>query len=215
MIKTVLFDLDGTLTDSGEGIFNAVEYALKEMGYPVPDGKTLRKFIGPPLEKSFQNFCGMDEDTSWEAVRQFRVYYNVTGIWENRVYDGIPELLEKLSRAGKDLVLATSKPEVAAIRVLEHFGLSKWITKIVGSTPDPSRATKGKVIGCALEDFGIDPADAVMVGDREHDVHGAAENGLKTFGVTYGYGSREELLNAGAAAVADTPEELYRILMEE
>ena len=213
MYRTILFDLDGTLTDSGLGITNAARYALTQMGYPVPPREELFKFIGPPLHDSFQVFCGMDEPTSLEAVRQFRVYYNEKGIWENLVYDGVKEMLERLDMAGFSLVLATSKPETAAVRVMHHFGLDIFVPRIAGATPDPSRGTKGKVIAYALREFGIDPAAAVMVGDREHDVLGARENGLPCLGVTYGYGSRQELERAGAAAVFDTPAQLADYMM--
>lgn len=209
MVKTVLFDLDGTLTDSGLGITKAVTYALGQMGYEVPPRESLFKFIGPPLHRSFQDFYGMDEETSVEAVRQFRVYYNeMGGILENLVYDGVVQMLERLNREGCRLVLATSKPEAAAIRVMGHFGLDRFVPEIVGGKDDASRNTKGKVIAYALEHFGIDPQTAVMVGDREHDVHGAGENNLPCIGITWGYGSREELEDAGAAAVLDTPAEL-------
>lgn len=208
MYTTVLFDLDGTLTDSGLGITKAVMYALEKMGHEVPPRESLFKFIGPPLDESFRRFYGMDMDQSIEAVRQFRVYYNDIGILENLVYDGVPQMLEALKSGGLRLVLATSKPQAAAERVVRHFGLDAWITGIVGGTDDPSRNTKGKVIGYVLKNFGIDPASAIMVGDREHDVLGAKENGIPCAGITWGYGDREELENAGAAAVFDTPAQL-------
>ena len=216
MYQTILFDLDGTLTDSGMGITNAVRYALKEMGYPVPAREELYKFIGPPLHDSFQNYYAMDEKTATEAVRQFRVYYNeLGGILENLVYDGVPEMLERLKTGGLRLVLATSTPETAAIRVMHHFGLDVFVPEIAGATPDPSRSKKGQVIAYCLGQFGIDPATAVMVGDREHDVLGARENGLPCIGITYGYGHRPELENAGAVAVFDTPAQLADYLLGE
>lgn len=208
MYKAVLFDLDGTLTDSGLGITKAVMYALEKMGYEVPPRESLFKFIGPPLDESFRRFYGMDEAGSIEAVRQFRVYYNETGILENLVYDGVPELLAELKSAGAKLVLATSKPQAAAERVVRHFGLDQWISGIVGGTDDPSRNTKGKVIGYVLKQYDIDPDRAIMVGDREHDVLGAKENGIPCAGITWGYGDRPELENAGAAVVFDTPAQL-------
>lgn len=209
MYQTVLFDLDGTLTDSGLGITKAVMYALGQMGYEVPPRESLFKFIGPPLHRSFQNFYDMDEPTSVEAVRQFRVYYNeMGGILENEVYEGVRQMLADLKNGGVRLVLATSKPEAAAIRVMEHFGLTEFVPEIVGGRDDASRNTKGKVIAYALQEFGIDPATAVMVGDREHDIQGAAENGIPGIGITWGYGSRPELENAGAKEVFDTPAQL-------
>lgn len=214
MFQTILFDLDGTLTDSGLGITRAVMYALGQMGYEVPERQSLFKFIGPPLHTSFQRYYSMDEAQSAEAVRQFRVYYNDMGILENLVYDGVPEMLAELKKAGLRLVLATSKPEAAAVRVMRHFGLDEFVPDIVGGTDDPSRNTKGKVIGYALKAFGIDPAGALMVGDREHDVLGARENGIPCAGITYGYGDRPELEGAGALAVFNTPAELADYILK-
>lgn len=215
MYQTILFDLDGTLTDSGLGITRAVMYALGQMGYEVPPRESLFKFIGPPLHSSFQRFYGMDEETSVEAVRQFRIYYNEKGgILENEVYDGVREMLADLKAAGKRLVLATSKPEAAAIRVMHHFGLDEFVPEIVGGRDDASRNTKGKVIAYALREFGIDPATAIMMGDREHDVQGATENGIPCIGITWGYGDREELEGAGAKVVFDTPAETVEFILK-
>ena len=207
MFDTILFDLDGTLTDSGLGITKAVQYALGQMGYEVPPRESLFTFIGPPLHKSFAKYCGMDEATAVEAVRQFRVYYNqMGGILENEVYTGVRELLRDLKMAGKRLVIATSKPQAAAELVMHHFGLDEFVPEIIGGTDD-TRNTKGKVIAYALREFGVDPETAVMVGDREHDIQGAAENGIPAIGITWGYGDRAELEGAGAKAVFDTPKE--------
>ena len=215
MYQTVLFDLDGTLTDSGLGITNAAMYALKVMGYEVPQREELYKFIGPPLHGSFRKFYGMDEETSVEAVRQFRVYYNeMGGILENEVYEGVVEMLRDLKNAGLRLMIATSKPEPAAIRVMHHFGLDEFVPDIIGGRDDASRNTKGKVIGYALREYGVDPATAIMVGDREHDVHGATENGIPCIGVTWGYGDRPELDGAGACAVFDWAEEVTEYILK-
>ena len=214
MYNTVLFDLDGTLTDSGLGITKAVQYALGQMGYEVPQRESLFCFIGPPLHTSFRKFYGMDEPTSVEAVRQFRVYYNqMGGILENEVYSGVRELLAALKAAGKRLCIATSKPDAAAKQVMHHFGLDEFVPDIVGGTDDPDRNTKGKVIAYVLREFGIDPESAIMVGDREHDVHGAAENGIPCIGITWGYGDRAELEGAGAAVTLDTPEEVLEYIL--
>ena len=208
MYRYIFFDLDGTLTDSKEGIFNCVRYALEKMDLPVPPEETLFKFIGPPLHKSFQKHYGMDEDTSREAVRQFRVYYNqMGGILENEVYEGVRELLHDLKAAGKRLMIATSKPQAAAELVMRHFGLDEFVPEIIGGTDDDRRNSKGKVIAWALREHGVDPETAVMVGDREHDIHGAAENDIPAIGITWGYGDRAELEGAGAKAVFDTPKE--------
>ena len=214
MFDTILFDLDGTLTDSGLGITKAVQYALGQMGYEVPPRERLFTFIGPPLHKSFQKHYGMDEATSVEAVRQFRVYYNqMGGILENEVYPGIRELLSDLRNAGKRLVIATSKPQAAAEKVMHHFGLDEFVPEIIGGTDDPRRNTKGKVIAWALGEYGVNPETAVMVGDREHDIHGAAENGISAIGITWGYGDRTELEAAGARAVFDAPEEVAQYIL--
>ena len=208
MYDTILFDLDGTLTDSGLGITKGVQYALGQMGVEVPPREELFCFIGPPLHKSFQNFYGMDEAASVEAVRQFRIYYNeMGGILENEVYPGIRELLRDLKAAGKRLMIATSKPQAAAEKVMHHFGLDEFVPDIIGGTDDDRRNSKGKVIAWALREYGIDPQTVVMVGDREHDIHGASENKIPAIGITWGYGDRAELEGAGAKAVFDTPEE--------
>ena len=214
MYDTILFDLDGTLTDSGLGITKAVQYALGQMGYAVPPRQSLFSFIGPPLHKSFQKHYGMDEETSVEAVRQFRVYYNqMGGILENEVYPGIRELLAELKKAGKRLVIATSKPQAAAELVMHHFGLDEFVPEIIGGTDDPARNTKGKVIAWALREYGVNADTAIMVGDREHDIQGAAENSIPAIGITWGYGDRAELEAAGAKAVFDTPEETVQYIL--
>ena len=208
MYETILFDLDGTLTDSGLGITKAVQYALGQRGYAVPPRESLFSFIGPPLHRSFQRHCGVGEEEAVELVRTFRVYYNqMGGILENEVYEGIRELLRDLKKAGKRLMIATSKPQAAAELVMHHFGLDEFVPEIVGGTDDPRRNTKGKVIAWVLREYGVDPTTAVMVGDREHDILGAAENGIPAIGVTWGYGDRAELETAGAKAVFDTPAE--------
>lgn len=215
MYQTILFDLDGTLTDSGLGITKAVQYALGQMGYEVPQRETLFPFIGPPLHSSFQKYYGMDEATAVEAVRQFRIYYNqMGGILENEVYAGVRELLSGLKAAGKRLCIATSKPDAAAKLVMHHFGLDEFVPEIVGGTDDPDRNTKGKVIAYVLREFGIDPATAIMVGDREHDVHGATENGIPCIGITWGYGDRPELDGAGAKVTLDNPNEVLDYILK-
>ena len=213
MIETVLFDLDGTLTDSGLGITKGVQYALGQLGYDVPPRESLFSFIGPPLHKSFQRHCGVDEAGAAEAVRLFRVYYNeMGGILENEVYPGVRELLRDLKAAGKRLEVATSKPQAAAEKVMRHFGLDEFVPEIIGGTDD-TRNTKGKVIAYALREYGVDPTTAVMVGDREHDIHGAAENGIPAIGITWGYGDRAERETAGAEAVFDTPAETVQYIL--
>lgn len=212
MYRTILFDLDGTLTDPGMGITNSVMHALSQMGYAVPPRETLYKFIGPPLYESFREFYGMDDRQVEQAVRLFRGYFAEQGIHENVLYAGIPQVLSQLRKAGKRLVLATSKPEKWANMVMHQFGLDEFVPEIAGATMGAERSKKAQVISYALQKFSVDPATAVMVGDREHDILGAKENGLPGIGVTYGFGDRQELEAAGAIQIADTPEQLLTLL---
>ncbi len=210
MQKAILFDLDGTLTDSGEGIINCVEMTLKRFGLPVPTRQELRVFVGPPLGETFVKF-GVPEDRAQEAIDIFRSRYVPIGKFENHPYPGIRELLETLKEQGHKLYVATSKPEVTAIEVLDHFDLSKYFDRICGATLDHSRTTKSEVIAFLLEQCGS-CANLVMVGDTAFDVLGAAAHGIATIGVSWGYGSVEEMRQAGAAAIADTPEMLLKLL---
>lgn len=208
--ETIYFDLDGTLTDSGPGIMNAVAYALGAMGRPVPSRASMRRFIGPPLSYSFQAYEGMSPEDARRAVELYRVYYNDRGKFENTPYPGIDRLLEALRAKGKRLYVATSKPEGLSVEILEHFGLAGYFERIAGSTLDDSRSTKIQVLRYAIGMSGRERA--VMIGDRHLDVEGARENGLPCVGVVYGYGSRQELQEAGALALADTVEDLLHIL---
>lgn len=214
MYDVILFDLDGTLTDPGEGITNSVSHALEKFHIPVPERRELYKFIGPPLYQSFMEFYGLDREQALLAVDYYREYYRDRGIWENEVYAGIPSLLEQLKAAGKRLVLATSKPEEFALQILEHFGLRQYFELVAGSTMDSSRVEKADVIAYALEQQQIAPGPAVvMVGDREHDVLGAKKAGLDCIGVLFGYGTEPELQTAGAVHIAATVEELAGLLL--
>ena len=213
MYNTILFDLDGTLTAPGLGITNSAAYALKKHGIEVADRTVLYPFIGPPLLDSFQRFYGFSEEQSEQAVADYREYFREKGLFENEVYSGVEELLQRLKESGKRLIIATSKPEEFAVKILKHFGLASYFDYIVGATMDSSRSKKGDVIAYVLEVCGItDKTDVVMVGDREHDVLGAKENGLDSVGVLYGYGSREELEKAGATCVAETVEDILRFV---
>lgn len=214
MYQTILFDLDGTLTDPGLGITNSVLYALERLGYPLPPREALYKFIGPPLLDSFQRYYGMTETQAMEAIRLFRVYFSQTGILENQVYPGIPALLEELRQSGRQLIIATSKPQAFADRILQHFDLRKYFSQVAGATMDEKRTQKHEVIAYALDAFAISKDHAVMVGDREHDVLGAKKNGLPCIGVLFGYGNASELSNAGAIALAESPEALSVLLRE-
>ncbi len=210
---TILFDLDGTLTDPGEGITNAVAYALKQYGIHVADRRELYPFIGPPLHDSFMKFYGFSGEQAEAAIAFFREYYRDTGIWENVAYPGIAEALHKLCDSGKRLLVATSKPEDFAVRILDRFGLSQYFEHVCGATFDRTRVTKAQVIAHALQRGNIsDISGCIMVGDREHDVLGAKEFGMDALGVLYGYGDADELLQSGARYTAKTPAEVADLL---
>ncbi len=207
-----LFDLDGTLTDSSVGITKSVIYALKKYGIEEEDQKKLYAFIGPPLTESFQKFYGFSAEQSIEAVEYYREYYREIGIFENKVYEGMKETLRQLKEKGKRLMVATSKPEPFARRIIRHFGLASYFEYVAGMELDGGRGTKAEAIAYALQSCGIDDrGKTVMVGDREHDVIGAKKEGLDCIGVLYGFGSREELEKAGADWIIEKPEELCEL----
>nr|WP_317378339.1 HAD family hydrolase [uncultured Faecalimonas sp.] len=209
MYQHILFDLDGTLTDPKVGITSAVAHALKFYGIEVEDLDTICKFIGPPLADSFMEYYGFDRERAAEAVEKYREYFSVRGLYENKVYPGIEQLLKELTEQGKNIYLATSKPEVYAKQILEHFHLTEYFTFIGGSELSGERVRKGDVIAYVLEQGQITDRDqVVMVGDRMHDVLGAKEQNLPCIGVLYGYGKREELEQAGAAMIKASVEEL-------
>lgn len=213
MFDTVLFDLDGTLADPGIGITNSVMYSLKKYGIVVSDRSELYKFIGPPLYESYEKYYGFSHAKATRAVEFYREYYRDKGIFENKLYEGTEELLQRICGSGKRAVLATSKPEVFAKQILEHFGLTKYFTFIAGATLDGSLLDKGDVIAYALKNLdNIDKTRTVMVGDRMHDIIGAKQNGLRSIGALYGYGSRAELEDAGADFFADSPLEILKML---
>ena len=207
----ILFDLDGTLTDSGPGIMKAGQYALRAFGIER-DWRELSFFVGPPLSETFAHFVSAENVDA--AVAKFREYYQQDGWLDNAPYPGIPALLADLHARGCQLVLATSKPEEYARRIMEHFDLAQYFTAICGATLDETRTDKAEVIAYALDTIGLtDKTGVVMVGDREHDVIGAKKNALPCIGALYGYGTREELRSAGAAAIADTVDDLHKLLL--
>lgn len=208
--KAVLFDLDGTLTDSGEGIMNCVQLALNHFGIPVECRDDLRVFVGPPLRETFPKF-GIPEAEVEHAIEVYRSRYNTVGIFENEPYPGVRELLQTLKERGFRLFVATSKPEVSAFRVLDRFDFSQYFEEIAGATWDGSRDSKEAVIAYLLEKIG-DVDQAVMVGDTRYDVAGASAHGIPTIGVSWGYGTVDELQAAGAVAIADTAEALLTLL---
>ena len=210
MKKAILFDLDGTLTDSGEGIINCAQYAFAQMGYPVPPREKMGVFVGPPLWDTFEKF-GIPKERTDEAVKVFRSRYVPIGKFENTPYPGIRELLEALKAMGFLLYVATSKPEVTAVEVLEHFDLARYFDRICGADLETKRTSKDAVIAYLLELAGSD-AEMVMVGDTEYDVLVAAAHGIPTIGVSWGYGDLAAMEKAGAKAIAHTPAELLELL---
>ncbi len=210
MAKSILFDLDGTITDSGEGIMNCAELALRHFGLPVPDRTAMRVFVGPPLDETFLKFGVRPEQTD-EAIRVFRSRYTTVGKFENIPYPGVESLLSGLKALGHKLYIATSKPENMAKEVLEHFGLAKYFDLICGATLDGSRSKKADIITYLLSDTGSH-GDAVMVGDTAYDVIGAKAHGMPAVGVAWGYGQVEDMESAGAIAIAHSMDELFQLL---
>lgn len=228
--EIILFDLDGTLTDPMEGITKSVQYALRHYGIEEPNLKKLTPFIGPPLRDSFMKYYGFSKEQADEAVWVYREYFADKGIFENQELPGIRAMLEGLKAAGKQLYVATSKPEVYARQILEHFHLDEYFAFVGGADMRETRVKKGDVIRYVLDEAGISGRKTagveaagtevslesiVMVGDREHDILGAKENGISSVGLLLGYGSREELLEAGADRIAEDTKELEEILLGE
>lgn len=211
--STLLFDLDGTLTDPYDGITNAIRYALKEMQRPCPAPEILRRFIGPPLTESFERYCKMTKEESAEALRLYRVYFSKIGLFENIPYPGVAQLLTELKAAGYKIALATSKPEPFALRILEHFGLLASFDIVRGSLLDGGRPAKADVIACVLEDLRADKAHCLMIGDRIHDMEGAKACGIDALGVLYGYGPKEEF--GSAVFIAKDIRELGKYLLNQ
>ncbi len=212
--KHILFDLDGTITDSQEGIFNCVEYALEKFGIKVKNRNELNPFIGPPLVYAFKEYYNFSEEDAKKATAFYRERYSTVGMFENKLYDGIEECLKTLCDNGKKLYIATSKPEPYAIKILEHFGLAKYFTFIGGALFEGERTHKPQVVEYVLKENKIPLDDAVMVGDRNHDVFGAHDNNIPCIGVLYGFGDREELCKASAEAIVKDTKELTEILLK-
>lgn len=209
--KYILFDLDGTLDDPFEGICGGVQYAMEKFGVKT-EKEDLKCFIGPPLMESFMKYFSLDENDAKLAVEYYREYYRPRGIFEVKIYEGIPELLKRLKDAGGELILATSKPIVFANMILEKFDLKKYFADTFGSELDGRRVKKGDVIAYALENYPIDVSSAIMVGDRFHDIEGAHEHGIPCAAVTFGYGSQEEFKEHGADFIVHNIYELEQIL---
>ena len=208
--KAILFDLDGTLTDSGEGIINCALLALEHFGLPLPSREEMRVFVGPPLQDTFVKY-GVPADKTDEAIQVYRSRYIPIGKFENHPYPGIPDLLQTLVSQGHRLYVATSKPEFMSVEILEHFDLAKYFTRICGASYDQSRSTKEDVIAYLLRETG-EAGSMIMVGDTKFDVLGAKTHGIPAIGVSWGYGQVADMVAAGAVDIANSTQELMEIL---
>jgi len=210
--KCLLFDLDGTLTDSAPGIINCLRHSLAIMGFDMPEMP--ERFLGPPLYESFAEYCGMNRKQVLEAVKIFRERYSTKGLFENSVYPDVPEMLEKLKGSGFRLMVATSKVDEYAERILDRFGIADYFEFIGGARIDGSRNEKWEVIEHVLSSMSItDRSSVLMIGDRKNDVAGAHKTGLECMGILWGYGSEEELRAAGADFIVHTPQEAADVLL--
>ncbi len=207
-MKTILFDLDGTLTDSREGILKSIQYALFCYGIEE-DMENLGMFLGPPAHLAFQEFYGFSEEKAFEITNVFRKRYSEKGIYENHIYDGIKELLEKFRGDGVKLCVATSKPQIYTDKILENFDIRKHFDIVVGSDLDGNFCDKSDIIAKVIELGECDKSECFMVGDRKYDIIGAKENGIKSVAVLYGYGDIEEFISSGANFIAEKVEDIY------
>lgn len=208
----VFFDLDGTLTDSEEGILNSIRYSLSCLQRDIPDNTQLRKMIGPPLANGFSEVIGIPDDEIEAAIVFYREYFSTKGLFENRVYDDIPELLNQLKNEGHKLSVATSKPEKFAQGILKYFNLHQYFEFIVGASMDGSFSNKKDILAKAIKLSNADLKKSVMIGDREHDLLGASDNCIKSIGVTWGFGSLSELTGANATEIATAPNEIWKYI---
>lgn len=213
-MKRILFDLDGTLTDPFLGITRSLAYSLKSFGIEVDDLETLKPFIGPPLDVSFREYYHMDEAQSWKAVEKYREYFSKKGLFENKVYEGMEDFLQSLLNMDMKLYVCTSKPEVFAKEILDHFSLTPYFTGIYGATLDGSLKNKGDVIAHCIKQEQLNIQDCMMVGDRQHDIVGAHQNQIPCIGVLYGYGSLEEFQEYHCDYIAKDLIELKKIIEE-
>ena len=211
--STILLDLDGTLTDPREGIVGCLKHTLGTVGITPPEDKQLEACIGPPLHESLALLLGASHSARLaDAIATYRARYSAKGLFENHVYPGIPEVLEQLRESGASLIVATSKPQRFAERILEHFELRKFFRAVHGSELDGTRSQKTGLLAYILDSEALPASASVMIGDRAHDVVGAKANGVRSIGALWGYGSREELLSAGADALCDQPGNLVETL---
>ncbi len=215
MIKNVLFDLDGTLTDSREGIINGFIYALNSLGIKEEDRKSIEKYIGPPLDESFRNGYGLDEEQVKNAVNKYREYYSAEGLYLNKIYQGMKELIIDLYNNDKKVILATAKPLEFSRRILEQNDILQYFNFLSAYMIDGTRTTKQEIIKYALDNIeNLNLDESILFGGRHYDIECAKVNNLKTIGVTYGFGSEEELKDAGATYIAHDMKELHDILFE-
>ncbi len=210
MIKNLLFDLDGTLTDPKVGITSCVAYAAKKEGLGAYDPNEFVSFIGPPLKQMFMSYFNVDDSAGERLVKYYRERFSTIGLFENTPYDGIELLLENLN--GRNLYVATSKPDVFSLRILEKFGLLKYFKKVYGSSLDGTHTEKGELIAHLLKSESIMPEECIMIGDRKYDVIGAKQNGIKSVGVLYGYGSKSEFEQCKPDYIAENIDELAKLL---
>jgi phosphoglycolate phosphatase len=212
-VKNVLFDLDGTLTDPGEGITRSLQYALGELGCACPAPAELHIHIGPPIREALAIILKTtDQSLVEEALRLYRVRFSETGIYENELFDGVPEMLADLRASSRRLFVATSKPLVFTEKIMKHFRLAGYFEGIYGSELNGTLDNKVELIRHILTNVELTPDETLMVGDRMYDIFGAQKNGCMSLGVTYGYGSEEELRNAGADLICDSPQEIATLL---
>jgi len=214
-IKNILFDLDGTLTDPKEGITRSIQYALKKLGKAVPTIEDLLWCIGPPLKGSFKTILQSNDDTAETALSFYREYYIKKGKFENGIYSGIEKVLEKLNKKKFNLFVVTSKPYVFAIEIVTHFSLLSFFKRVYGSELDGKLVDKGELIAYTLKNESVLANNTIMVGDRGHDIVGAKKNGVMSVGVTYGYGTKEELMKSNADFIVDSPEGIFEVAMKQ
>ena len=209
----ILFDLDGTLTNPYEGITKSVQYSLASFGIDE-NQKNLKRFIGPPLTWAFKEYYGFDDEKAAQAVKKYRERFSTKGLYENDLYEGIPELLDTLKKSGSEIILATSKPIEFSEKIIDYFDLTQYFSFMAGSTLKGERDTKAEVIEYALNEMNItDLSQAVMIGDREHDIYGAKANNIESIGILYGFGNREEFEKAGADYICDTVDNLGKLIL--
>jgi len=209
--RNVLFDLDGTLTDPFLGITNSWKHALQKLKIEI-DPNILRTFIGPPLEKTFMEYFNFDKENTEIGKKYYREYFSEIGIYENKLYEGIENLLKELNERDKTCILATSKPIIFAEKIIKYFNIDKYFKYTVGGNLEGTFNEKEDIIKFIIEKYNLDKLETIMIGDRKYDIIGAKMNGIKSIGVTYGYGSIEELQNENPEYIIDNVEKILEIV---